>query len=78
MIQSETRYDIMTGVDEGGFWPSGLSEGTLKEAEAKLKRARKDQPEIYCNAFICETVTKRIAEVKPEVNHEHQTIPTAG
>ncbi len=60
MIQSETRYDIMTGVDEGGFWPSGLSEWTLKKAEAELKRARKDQPDVYCNAFICKTVTKLV------------------
>lgn len=75
MTQSETRYDIMTGVDEGGFWPSGLSERTLKEAEAELKRARKSQPDIYCNAFICETITTRLSARTTEVKHELQTIP---
>ena len=42
----------------------------LKKAEAELKRARKDQPEVYCNAFICETITTRMSVSTPEAQHE--------
>jgi len=78
MIQSETRYDIMEGEDEGGFIPSGESEETLAETEARLLVLREELPEVYRNAFICEVVTTRIGVHNHEVHHELQTIPTAG
>ena len=53
MIQSETRYEIMEGEDEGGFRPSGESEWTLEAAEARLQKVREELPEVYRNAFIC-------------------------
>ena len=47
MIQSETRYEIMECEDEGGFKPSGESEWTLEEAEARLQKLREELPEVY-------------------------------
>ena len=78
MMQSETRYEIMEGEDEGGFIPSGESEWTVEEAEARLQKVREELPEVYRNAFICEVITTRMSARTPEVNHELQTIPTAG
>ncbi|MEO7863172.1 MAG: hypothetical protein ABIU05_22590 [Nitrospirales bacterium] len=75
MTQSETRYDIMEGDDEGGFIPSGFSEWTLEETEAQLQKLREQLPEVYRNAFICETITTRMSVSTPEVQHELQTIP---
>lgn len=78
MIQSETRYEIMEGEDDGGFIPSGESEWTVEEAEARLQEVREQLPEVYQNAFICEVITTRMSTRIPEVKHELQTIPTAG
>jgi hypothetical protein len=74
---AETRYEIMEGEDKGGFIPSGESEWTLEEAEARLHELRDQLPEVYRNAFICQVVTTRLTARNPEVNHELQTIPTA-
>ena len=78
MIQSETRYEIMEGEDEGGFTPSGESEWTPEEAEARLQKVREELPEVYRYAFICEVITTRTSARTQEVKHELQTIPTAG
>lgn len=77
MIQSETRYEIMEGEDGGGFIPAGYSDDTLEEAEALLQELRETQPEVYPNAFICQTVTTRLTARKPGVSHQLQTIPAA-
>ena len=77
MIQSETRYEIMEGEDEGGFIPSGESEWTVEKAEARLQKVREELPEVYRNAFICEVIATRMSVRTLEVNHELQTIPTA-
>jgi hypothetical protein len=78
MIQSETRYEIMESEDEGGFIPSGESEWTLEAAEARLQKVREELPEVYRDAFICEVITTRLSARSPEIQHELQTIPTAG
>ena len=78
MIQSETRYEIMECEDARGFQPSGESENTLAEAEARLQVLRKQLPDVYSDAFICQVVTTRIGAHNPELHHELQTIPTAG
>ena len=78
MIQSETRYEIMEGEDEGGFIPSGESEWTLEEAEAVLRERRAQLPEVFRDGFICEVITTRMSARNPEARHELQTIPTAG
>ena len=78
MIQSETRYEIMECEDEQGFNPSGESEWTLEEAEARLQELHEELPHVYPNGFICQVVTTRLTAGNPEVNHELQTIPTAG
>ena len=67
MTQSETRYEIMEGDDEGGFIPSGESEWTLEEAEAELQKLREELPEVYRNAFICEVITTRLSVKSPEL-----------
>lgn len=77
MTKQETRYEIMECEDEGGFTPSGESEWTLEEAEARLQELREAMPEVYRNAFICQVVTTRLTS-RNEVNHELQTIPAAG
>ena len=77
MTISETRYEIMECEDEGGFKPSGESEWTLEEAEARLQELRQALPEVYRHCFICQVVTTRVTARKPEVHHEFQTIPTA-
>ena len=74
MTQSETRYEIMECEDEHGFLPTGESEWTLAEAEARLQKLLPQFP----HAFICEVVTSRLGNRHPEVIHELQTIPTAG
>ncbi|MEO8048664.1 MAG: hypothetical protein ABI684_15370 [Nitrospirota bacterium] len=66
MTKSETRYDIMEGDDEGGFIPSGFSEWTLEETEARLRVLREQLPEVYRGAFICETITTRLSAVTLE------------
>ena len=79
MIQSETRYEIMECEDARGFQPSGESENTLAEAEARLQVLREQLPDVYSReAFICQVVTTRIGAHNLEVTHELQTIPTAG
>ena len=78
MTQSETRYELMECEDQDGFNPSGWCEGTLEEAEAQLQKLLEQQPAVYRNCFICEVVTTRLPARNPEVNHELQTIPTAG
>ncbi len=60
MKQSETRYEIMESEDTGGFTPSGESEWTLEEAEARLQELREELPEVYRHAFICEVITTRM------------------
>ncbi|MEO7859852.1 MAG: hypothetical protein ABIU05_05315 [Nitrospirales bacterium] len=75
MTQSETRYDLMEGHDEGGFIPSGESEWTLEETEAQLQKLREQLPEVYRDAFICETITTRLSARTLEVQDELQTIP---
>ena len=77
-MDNETRYEIMECEDEGGFNPSGWSEWTLKGAEDQLQALREASPELYRNAFICEVTTTRLPARNPEVDHELQTIPTAG
>ena len=47
MIQSETRYEIMEGEDEGGLRPSGECEWTLEAAEARLQKVHEEQPDVY-------------------------------
>ena len=78
MIHSETRYEIMECEDEEGFNPAGFSEWTLEEAKARLEKLRETLPEVYRHAFICQVVTTRGTARNSEVNHELQTIPTAG
>ena len=60
MTISETRYEIMECEDEGGFKPSGESEWTLAEAEARLQELREGLPDVHRNAFICQVVTTRL------------------
>ena len=78
MTQSETRYEIMEGEDEEGFTPSGLCEWTLERPKLDCKNYVRSSLRSIANAFICEVVTTRLTARYPEVNHELQTIPTAG
>ena len=78
MKQSEIRYEIMEREDAQGFLPGGESEWTLAEAEARLQVLRKQLPDVYSDAFICQVVTTRLGDRNVEVHHELQTIPTAG
>lgn len=59
MTQSEIRYEIMECEDEHGFLPTGESEWTLAEAEARLEELLPMCP----HAFICQVVTTRCAAV---------------
>jgi hypothetical protein len=76
-MESDTHYEIMECEDEGGFNPSGETERTLAEAEARLQVLRAALPEVYRHAFICQVVSTRVTARNPEVNHELQTIQTA-
>lgn len=65
MTQSETRYEIMECEDEQGFKPTGDSERTMAEAEARLTGLLP----LFPHAFICQTVTTRCGARNLEVTH---------